>query len=933
MTPQPDYNTEQHRSKTAATREQSVEQLEVAFNKPNSSQSFSYLDDSQEEEGNKKHKLKNQLPELVFVGDEGINIIDLTPVTALINPHTKYVEDIQHEYHFQKDQTKEEEILENKCRACGKVFLQITRHLVTQKGKTCMEKSYTKDEIDKHKMASSRKSSQKHREECLDGNSAKQQRMDEGPTNINIHDDPVNDNDPNLLDNKCRGCGREFVKLLQHLMSQNGLQCNIENYNEEEIEAHKLSKKKKVHTVYNKEHRDNINEAQAVYNKEHRDEIKEAQAVYDKEHRDKKNEAQAVYNKEHRDKINEAQAVYDKEHREEKKEAYKKRKECMSMSEASSVFSASIVWGAIYPCICCHRTRFRNNVTKADILKLKQRDIFEKAVDLSMLSTSSKFYIKSSYWICKTCMDYIRRNSLPKVSSMNAMHVYDRPDCLKLSEVENVLLAPRINFIKMIRLPVSRMLGIRDRIVNVPITSNIIRQTVECLPRTLEEAQVIPISLRKKKSMVTSHFQQWINPEKLREAVRYLKSTSKYPPYEEVNFDMHKVDSLLDRAMDDCEEEMEVGGSEQVQDAIDDDDAEEVADIEYVKNDAVRKHQTDTSESSMLLPENIESQVKTKSKTSKEDSGLILAPGEDQIPRNILREKNPFVLHFPILFPDGKGGLHDPDREKKLGTQQWIMQKILNVNPMFAQNKPFLFSAVHYVEQQQLMARMNISFMRGKMTSSEDGGKFLTTEDGFAVFDGIPGSPRYWQKMKYDLIAKMEQLGPPQYFYTLSCANKRWDENLATMLAKNRPDLNVMHCQEEKRGETFLDLNRKETKEKEEYEDEDEIEDIIEEVSVPEQDDSEYFVHEELSSVLMKELEEEYTCKLHNNCSRKSLHAYLDKKDANNLQAENVLDVTRNFDSRVKSFRRNILMAEQSELKIRYYHDRVEFQARYRLLQ
>ena len=219
------------------------------------------------------------------------------------------------------------------------------------------------------------------------------------------------------------------------------------------------------------------------------------------------------------------------------------------------------------------------------------------------------------------------------------------------------------------------------------------------------------------------------------------------------------------------------------------------------------------------------------------------------------------------------------------------------------------------------------------MTSSEDGGKFLTTEDGFAVFDGIPGSPRYWQKMKYDLIAKMEQLGPPQYFYTLSCANKRWDENLATMLAKNRPDLNVMHCQEEKRGETFLDLNRKETKEKEEYEDEDEIEDIIEEVSVPEQDDSEYFVHEELSSVLMKELEEEYTCKLHNNCSRKSLHAYLDKKDANNLQAENVLDVTRNFDSRVKSFRRNILMAEQSELKIRYYHDRVEFQARYRLLQ
>ena len=66
------------------------------------------------------------------------------------------------------------------------------------------------------------------------------------------------------------------------------------------------------------------------------------------------------------------------------------------------------------------------------------------------------------------------------------------------------------------------------------------------------------------------------------------------------------------------------------------------------------------------------------------------------------------------------------------------------------------------------------------MKQTDDGNKFMQTEDGYAVFDGIPGSPRYWQKMKYDLIAKMEQLGPPQLFYTLSCADKRWDENLVT---------------------------------------------------------------------------------------------------------------------------------------------------------
>ena len=219
-----------------------------------------------------------------------------------------------------------------------------------------------------------------------------------------------------------------------------------------------------------------------------------------------------------------------------------------------------------------------------------------------------------------------------------------------------------------------------------------------------------------------------------------------YPPYEELDlltFDLQKLYSLGPLFMDDCEEEMGEGGLEEVEDNIVEEDPEEVAEAEYAEKDAVRKNQTDTGVSSMMLPENIESKVKTKPKGSKEQGGLILAPGEDQVPRNILREKNPFVLHFPCLFSDGKSGLHDPNREKKITTQQWIMQKVVNVNPVFAKNKPFLFSAVQYVEQQQIMSRMNISFMRGKMTFSEDGSKFLQTEDGFNVFDGIPGSPRY----------------------------------------------------------------------------------------------------------------------------------------------------------------------------------------------
>ena len=87
----------------------------------------------------------------------------------------------------------------------------------------------------------------------------------------------------------------------------------------------------------------------------------------------------------------------------------------------------------------------------------------------------------------------------------------------------------------------------------------------------------------------------------------------------------------------------------------------------------------------------------------------------------------------------------------------------------------------------------------------------MQTQDGFAVFDNIRGSPRYWQKLRFDMVAKLEQLGPFQFFYTLSCADKRWDENLATLINKNCPDMMVLHFLEElENDEQILDENEDE---------------------------------------------------------------------------------------------------------------------------
>ena len=50
------------------------------------------------------------------------------------------------------------------------------------------------------------------------------------------------------------------------------------------------------------------------------------------------------------------------------------------------------------------------------------------------------------------------------------------------------------------------------------------------------------------------------------------------------------------------------------------------------------------------------------------------------------------------------------------------------------------------------------------------------------VLDNIKNTPKYWQKARYELNARLENLGPFDMFFTLSCADVRWPENFTSIL-------------------------------------------------------------------------------------------------------------------------------------------------------
>ena len=55
-------------------------------------------------------------------------------------------------------------------------------------------------------------------------------------------------------------------------------------------------------------------------------------------------------------------------------------------------------------------------------------------------------------------------------------------------------------------------------------------------------------------------------------------------------------------------------------------------------------------------------------------------------------------------------------------------------------------------------------------------------EDPYSVLDNVKNTPRYWQKTRFELNAKLENLGPFSFFFTLSCADTRWPENFTPLL-------------------------------------------------------------------------------------------------------------------------------------------------------
>ncbi len=443
-------------------------------------------------------------------------------------------------------------------------------------------------------------------------------------------------------------------------------------------------------------------------------------------------------------------------------------------------FKKSICKGPVCPCISCHRLMFPSSVHEVCITELEKK--FGEELLSNTVMYTEMFYNDGKLYMCNTCLQNLRKGKRPTMSSCNGLHLDIIPPALKLSELEQQLIAKRLLFMKIFKLPRSRMSGIKDKVVNVPLEDADLKNTSESLPRQATHSSLVNVRLKRMKNMKNVHNQEYIRPEAVREALLTLKQLGN--PHYQFEFSANlKNDSDIDT--DSSHSSSTDGLEEEIEEEEDNDDNHNM----YTAATCMVHENPET-----LVVINKTNEVMRKQIASAE---IEIAPGEGKVPTNWLKEQDFDVLSFPTLFPTGKYGC-DFDREQKLSKQKYFTQRILNIDRRFSQDMSYLFAAQQRVEREQMEQQFNLVVQKGKLTDGMDGKTIMSTTDNFAAFKKIRGTPKYFQQVRNELVAKVGQLGPFHLFFTLSCGEKRWDEIIAALLEME--GRHVKHCSNDEEG-------------------------------------------------------------------------------------------------------------------------------------
>ena len=173
-----------------------------------------------------------------------------------------------------------------------------------------------------------------------------------------------------------------------------------------------------------------------------------------------------------------------------------------------------------------------------------------------------------------------------------------------------------------------------------------------------------------------------------------------------------------------------------------------------------------------------------------------IAPGEGLLANKVLFDQNCDKVAFPQFFSKSRFG-SSTERETKLSQSKYFSQRLLNDKQSFTSNSDYIFFAQLVLQEKNFRVQISIAmkkkmgnFTAGMFTNYKDSvDKLVNKDQEFYFMNQIRGTPAYWKRLQYEVLAMIKQLGCPTFFLTLSCADLKWKEKPEIISKLNKLNL------------------------------------------------------------------------------------------------------------------------------------------------
>ena len=304
---------------------------------------------------------------------------------------------------------------------------------------------------------------------------------------------------------QCKNCKRWYTKLMSHLSRNSECQ---EAYGIEYERMKEVNGQKRA--MYLKDY---LQDYLKDYKEVNKDQVREQEAEYRATNKDAINKRR----KEQRDLDSLERNLKEREY---PYYAKKRKKQGTTSQDRILAFRTQIIDGPNFTCYSCKSCLFKGQVK---FLKANDISNLKAKLDKKTFRRLELQFTKSEAIFCKNCLRLINQGKIPRIHFSNGLWLDSVPDELLLTDLEQQTIARSLIFMKVKKLPTTRMKAMVDKVISVPIEEDVITKTISALPQHPDDAKIVAVQLKRKLQWKNSHLQEYIRPAKCIKAVQKLK--------------------------------------------------------------------------------------------------------------------------------------------------------------------------------------------------------------------------------------------------------------------------------------------------------------------------------------------------------------------------------------------------------------------------